>query len=276
MADAPVAALLHLQRSAPDELAPTPLPDEWVLRELPRLDLDDPASFVALTERYGPVVPLRPDPFALLPKEAFGKAGIVDAQRDVQRWATEQWRAAGVSDAHGNTSYGPDQLLAAARFSQAVSLTVVRHHFDLLRALVRHVIAHQQHRKLATAWEAVTLNAPPESAEEAWVMFECVLNAALRPFSAHITTAANPAGRQAPPLYAIAALQIFNVFVEDLSVHTCKKCGDWFVRRSGGADHGQYRTRGRMFYCSKSCAKAAAQRAYYRRKQKENNDGLDP
>jgi hypothetical protein len=243
------------------------LPDEWVLRELPRLDLDNPATFVGLYQTFGPLVPL-PDQLELLPREAFGTVGVVDAERAVKRWSRARFRELVKSSGH---VLREEQLSAASRHMTAVSLTVLRHHLDFLRALVGHVVAYQRRRPLAKAWRDVTLNQPVSSADEAWLLFEVVMNAALRPFSVNVTATKRERPFRHAPLYSIAALQIFNVFVEGLPVLTCanERCSQFFQRQRGRARKGQYRTEGVMF-CSHQCADAQRQRDRRRRQQKEH------
>jgi hypothetical protein len=242
------------------------LPDEWVLRELPRLDLDNPATIVELYETFGPVVPLS-DQGELLPTEAFGTVGIVDAQRAVTRWGQSQWRA--LSDSSGVSS--PRQARAGARYLSAVSLTVVRHYLDFLRALVGHVVAYQRHRPLARAWQDVPLNRPVNGPAHAWFLFEHTMNAALQRFSVTVMATKRKSPFHHAPFYAVAALQIFNVFVEGLPVLTCtnERCARLFQRQLGRAAKGQYRTSGVMF-CSHQCADAQRQRE--RRHQQRKDD----
>jgi hypothetical protein len=130
------------------------------------------------------------------------------------------------------------------------------------------VDAHQHHRKLAPAWAPIEFDVPAKRGGESWVRFEWVLNKAMAPwFSAHVSTNYNWVAYTAPPLYAIAALQVFNFFVEGLPARDCEKCGRRFVRRREGA--GYHWTTGRVKFCSDRCAKAAAQAAYRARKNDE-------
>ncbi len=77
-----------------------------------------------------------------------------------------------------------------------------------------------------------------------------------------------------PPLYDICCLELFNHIVERAPYRRCQNetCGRLFVRQSGRARHGQRRTRGVLF-CSSSCARAQAQRAYRRRSVTRNASG---
>jgi hypothetical protein len=78
------------------------------------------------------------------------------------------------------------------------------------------------------------------------------------------------------PLYAICALELFNHIVENADYWICanERCSRTFVRQEGRSQKGQHRSRG-VRYCSAGCARAAAQRAYRRRKRTEGR-GTDP
>ena len=67
-------------------------------------------------------------------------------------------------------------------------------------------------------------------------------------------------------LFEVLALEIFRHIAENAAYRRCENenCRKLFVRQEGGAAHGQSRLTG-VKYCSRLCAKAAAQRAYRRR-----------
>jgi hypothetical protein len=224
------------------------LPDEWVLRELPRLDLDDPATYVSLWETYGPLVSA-----SLLPTRPYERrdslpaslVAIWDAEARVGIWAVERGR--------------PDE--------EAVSVAFVRHHFELLLALIAHVLAYQEKRPLARAWASAPLPLPVENAVDAWSIFQEVLNAALKPFPVRVGERVREL--DSPPFYAAAALQVFNVYVEGLPVLTCanENCQRWFQRQLGRSAKSQHRTSGVLF-CSHQCADAQRQRDRRRHQRK--------
>jgi hypothetical protein len=233
--DQPVPALLHRPEESGRAIG-IALPDEWVLRELPWLDLDDPKTFVALTEQYGQLVNIA-NPTSLLPRDLLAQRRDLTAAQNA----------------------------AAELGKNAVSTELMRHHFELLRALVAHVVADLGGGQKSRAWASVPFEVPAREGGEPLVRFELVLNAALRPFHARVSTTAWRFVYDTP-LYSTAALQLFNIFVEGLPVRECEKCGLRFQRRQGGAPSGQQWTKS-VRYCSRSCARAAAQAAYRARKK---------
>lgn len=107
--------------------------------------------------------------------------------------------------------------------------------------------------------------------ERCWATVGGTLNLLLRPFSPKVVVIdVNPRyrlGADDPELAAVLALQVHNAVVEALPVGSCPNCGQRFIRQEGRALHGQHRTSSVM-YCSKSCAKAKAQREYRLRQKK--------
>jgi hypothetical protein len=72
--------------------------------------------------------------------------------------------------------------------------------------------------------------------------------------------------RQVLDLFPICCLELYKHIVQQALYSICQNepCGRLFVRQSGRSQFGQHRTRG-VLYCSSSCARAQAQRAYRRR-----------
>lgn len=75
-------------------------------------------------------------------------------------------------------------------------------------------------------------------------------------------------GRPVPSILNAMCLQLLAWLSEGIPARRCANanCNRWFSRQRGRARHGQYRASG-VLYCSSSCAKAAAQREYRRRKR---------
>jgi hypothetical protein len=223
----------------PEPVRGLSLPDEWVLRELPLLDLDDPATYVSLWETYGPLVTLTSP--GLLPRWSLFPDAIFDSQ-----------------------FMQPDLVRAGS----AVNVTFIRHHFQLLRALVTHVRAYKDRRSLAGAWKSAPLKAPVENADAAREVFQEVMNAALSLFAVNVKVSAR-IPEDPRPFYALAVLQVFNIFVEGLPIRDCanENCQRSFQRQLGRAAKSQYRTSGVMF-CSHQCADAQRQRDRRRQQRK--------
>jgi hypothetical protein len=240
------------------------LPDEWVLRDLPRLDLDDPATYVSLWETYGPLVDLGlcPLPSGLFPNSVWSDEWPLGLQHDFGDETSQREAQDALDKLVGRTT----EREPIPWHVSAVSVKLLRHHFEVLRALADHIWAHQQKRPLARAWKTVALQASIQKADEAWRIWINVINGAMRPFSLHVGPRVLD---EAPPLYAVAALQIFNLYVEGLQVLTCanENCQRRFQRQLGRAPKGQYRTSGVMF-CTHQCADAQRQRDRRRAKWK--------
>jgi hypothetical protein len=73
--------------------------------------------------------------------------------------------------------------------------------------------------------------------------------------------------RQGVDLFPICSLELYNHMVEHAEYRICanENCGRLFVRQTGRSEYGQNRRSG-VLYCSASCARAQAQRAYRRRR----------
>jgi hypothetical protein len=96
-----------------------------------------------------------------------------------------------------------------------------------------------------------------------------LLNDGLGPFHPQVVYSSASPGAQFEdaPLYAVCCLELFNHLGERAGYRRCanESCGRLFVRQRGRAEHGQYRVRGVVKYCSNLCARAQAQREYRRR-----------
>jgi hypothetical protein len=71
------------------------------------------------------------------------------------------------------------------------------------------------------------------------------------------------------PLYSIMMAELFNHIVLQAPTRRCAntRCSQLFVHQQGRATKGTSRSRG-VLYCSASCARAVAQRAYRQRKHR--------
>jgi len=80
--------------------------------------------------------------------------------------------------------------------------------------------------------------------------------------------------RQMLDLYPICCMELYKHIVELAEYSICRNetCGRTFVRQEGRSEFGQHRTRG-VLYCSSSCARAQAQRAYRRRTKEASRSG---
>lgn len=246
-----------------DQGAPKELPDEFVLRELFDIDVEDVAALAQFTEQWGLLTSLsrgpdsQPDPLSLLPRHETER-GIADR-------------------IHKTLSDLTDRTGANPYFTVPHSAAVL--HLRVMRALTRQWIASQQglgDEDVLAAWTTEGLTRPP-SVQDAWRRWEEHLNTALRPFqvSVHIALDAGTArseGLIAPNLYAVMALQLANLVGEEATLSNCSNetCGRVFSRQRGRAEFGQHRTRG-VLYCSSTCARAQAQREYRRRKREERS-----
>ncbi len=244
--------------------APKELPDEFVLRELLDIDVDNSAAIIEFTEQWGLLTSLtpgagsQPDPFALLPRH------------ETERGETDRAMRA-LTDLTARTGANPYYTVPHA----AAAL-----HLRVMRALTRQWIAAQQgddDEAVLGAWAAEGLTEPP-SLEDAWRRWEEHLNTALRPFQVSVHVAVHDDGSTraegvlTPNTYAAMALQLANLVAENAALSICSNdaCARVFSRQRGRAEFGQHRTRG-VLYCSPTCARAQAQRAYRRRKREEQS-----
>lgn len=237
---------LH-QRSG---LEPQELPEEWVLRQLLKADLDVDDQVTDLLENYGGIS-----------RPYFDPAYVPEGRRHLL--------------AH---SPSPDEHLRADWWENRGDGTIEDVRWWLKTA-----------RALAGIWRKTARDEPPAAAawaaegfvalddeRSSWAQFTFALNIGLRPFRAHAEHAVElPGGSEFTyglprvGLYTAACRQIFNLIVEDGTARLCENepCPVVFVRQIGGAQAGQYRKTGLRF-CSPACARAQTQRNYRRNQAK--------
>lgn len=254
------------------------VPEEYLLRDLFTIDLTDLGSLADFSARFGPISGLGDtrDVLALLPRyetqtfagiQGGGIAQVLEGQR-----------------AEANLGRDSDY---------AVPAWLVAQHLRVLRSLILHWEAHREGSGagLLSAWTGEGFTEPKNN-YDAWRRFEDHLNSALRPYHAHMEIAVlnslpdefGPLGykppdefgllgyKPKPPVYSVLALQMWNLVVEDLPIKRCgnETCGQRFLRQEGRARYGQSRLSGVM-YCSKSCARAQANRVYRRRRRQRED-----
>jgi hypothetical protein len=225
------------------------VPDELFLRGLLTLDVDDQGAVIDFSRSHQALLLARR--IVTIPLGSLSLGLPFDAQT-LDRWAS-------VGDEHSPSGeYGEahavDELQASAR---------------LVRSLTAHWVAHCDGEPVVEAWRWA-FKGPLLREERCWAAFSETLNLLLRPFSPKVVVDVNAryrVGADDPELAAVLALQVHNAVVESLPVRSCPNCGQRFIRQEGRAVHGQYRTSS-VTYCSKSCAKAKAQRDYRLRQRK--------
>ena len=232
-------------------LEPKALPEEWVLRQLLDADLEDDAAVVALLEECGAI--WRPYYEWTQPHQTLLRHQLAMDQQPPRDFLTPYWWES-----------RRDGTLEDARWWLKTA------------------------RALAGVWRRASLNEDPADAWPvegfqphsgdvswmSWAHFTTALNIGLRPFSAHVEHVARGPGFPVEigipqiDLFSAAALQVFNLVVEEPTARRCENetCGRVFIRQIGGIEYRQhYRTTGLRF-CSASCARAQASRQYRRRK----------
>jgi hypothetical protein len=234
-------------------LKPSELPEEWVLRQLADADLEDDHALVALLEGYGAITWPYFDP-AYVPRDRHALlARLPSADEQRGKW----WE------------HRQDGTLEDARWWLKTA-----------RALAGVWTEASAGRDPGPAWATEGFVAL-EDEKSCWAQFTVALNVGLQPFRAHVEHRVElPRGEQFTwglpqvGLYSATCRQVFNFIVRGETARRCENetCGHTFVHQLGGAQHGQYRSRGLLRFCSPECARAETQRQYRRRKAAQKKE----
>jgi len=153
-------------------------------------------------------------------------------------------------------------------------------HAALLRDLVRIRLSLKgdiSFEEMVDQWECGAFT-PPKNEVHSTLYLERILNAGLKPF--HVNLTVSYLGNEQPEnplhpwgqtsLYSAICLQLANDIAENVTYRHCQNesCGRIFSRQRGRSEYGQHKTKGEIYYCSKWCAKAQAQRGLRRRQTK--------
>jgi hypothetical protein len=217
------------------------LPDDALLQEFADLDHLDPGALVAWMERFGPLVPVGHDRVGDLAEPISKHYYYREHEEDL--WTYE--------------------------FSE-IALRV-----QLLRAFgaTWHALTEGDEDQLVGSWVANSLPEPSDPLKAvAW--FADGLSAGLRTLSPRVVASA--AGLQETSDPFGPSLTSYNVLCGQLAeqisrgvrwLRCCnERCGRLFEVQRGRALYGQHRTVS-VKYCSSSCARAQAQRAYAQRRK---------
>lgn len=240
-------------------------PDELYLRELSSLDVTNVDDVIRFCARYG----------------RFGPHQAEELPRDYLPGG----RMYEILDNAGLDSGFPGRVLEEPGLE---SLRETAIYVKLIRDMTRVWQYHQgllTFEQAAAAWENPVWftsgddDEPilvPQQPSDLYVFLKDFLKAALVNFSVRPLFPDHEDARleeEPCSLYSALCLQLANHIAEGTEYRTCKKCGRLFYRQRGRAEFEQFRTKGRVDYCSKECGHQAAQQNYYRRHREAKKEG---
>lgn len=237
------------------------LPPDFVLQEVFQADLSTP-GLAAFMTRWGALAHTGLRQYDSLPSGQYGS--------DIGQAQLNEWVA----------------IDNERRYLLRVE--TARMHVQNLRQLAAHLSVFFEEgdfEDYALAWLSHGHQAPVKDNSggpgQAWLWFDSLLNAALKPFHAHVDTLYSTSLTVGTPtLYQACALQLYNYLADQVPFarcanETCPHGHDGkaalFTRQRGRAQHGQ-RRRGARF-CTHTCAKSQAERDRRRRVAKEAASG---
>ncbi len=232
------------------------MPPELFLRELLDLDVNDDQAVAEFTSTAGLlahpnwrryVVPVRRD-------DRF--------ERQLRKLFADHHPDVPLPHPRGDASSAP--------MRHVFHVEEIQTHAECIRAATRFWVGHvsgASPSELQTVWPEEGFPSP--TLRTAWNTFESVLNAGLRDQQVRINVSPR-ADEPAFSLYPSLCLQLWNLIDEGAVPRRCgnETCNSPFVRQRDGAEHGQFHTKG-VLYCSRTCARAQAQREYRRRLTKK-------
>ena len=234
------------------------IPEDFCFRECLEVDPHDHPAVAGFVLKWGRLSPVG------CPKDTHPLASLRDVDGHVGLIG-DLGRRLRVSD------------ITADSMKHGFPLLLEGHYLHRLRALARHYLAFRRGEAVADAWLDEGFACPSE--QDAWRLWVTSVNAAMRPFTFEIRLMsashqmAMPVGTAST--YEVAVLQLMKIATAGRSVSICanERCGQTFTRQRGVA---QYRDSGHntgVIYCSRTCAKAQAERRRRARRRAERDQG---
>lgn len=236
----------------PDKWESRTVPEEWYLRELASLDLDDVDAIAAFSAEYGLL--LEHDWSDLFSDESASHANddysyFNRIHRDV------------ICEMARNEVETPDER----SFFHADEFRLRAWRLRDLTRIWEHLTGALDLEEVNAAWESKWMPAP-KTTEEAADRLARGLTFGLKSVQMRVEVHGSAASPKASPtLYGALCLQLANHVAEQADYHRCanERCDNLFVRQQGRAAYGHNRTSG-VDFCSASCAKAQTTRTYRR------------